>query len=325
MNLTKPASYPYGLKAPVPHDELNEICEQYSKAPNADDGSAHAPTADIEWSGAGTGGFSFDTTDPFPFYGYLDVRSGLRFTAPVSGQVRFNDTVAIDIFSTNMTLQSGALLTLASGAQISVSSGATVTHASGSTTNLTGAVNFRGAVIFKSTANGGPASLTLESDVPVAVGTSAWTWQAASVQTYLSGATVAGPYARTGRTTWSGTGARQQHRAVEVLDGTADADITVEHDRYQIPLTLTGNRVYTVRHTGVVPTIGERVRVFRMGNALPSAHLAAIENEAGTVLFKFYISRMGFVVLEYTSGGWIPVESAQYATSTNSGIYDDTW
>lgn len=161
-NLTKPASYPYGLKGPVPHDDLNEICEQYSKAPNFDDGSAHTPANDIELSGSGGGGFSFDTSSPFPFFGYLDVSSGLRFTAPTSGQVRFNSTVALDIFSTNMTIQSGAQMTLASGATITVSSGATVTLASGSTMNLTGAVNVRGTMTFKTTANGGPGIASWE-------------------------------------------------------------------------------------------------------------------------------------------------------------------
>lgn len=261
-NLTKPAGYPYALKDPVPHDQLNEICEQYSKAPNFDDGSAHAPTDDIELSGAGGGGFSFDTSDPFPFFGHLDVSSGLRFTAPTSGQVRINSTVALDIFSTNTTFKTGAAITLESGVTLTVLSGATVTIANGSTLNLTGAANVRGTMTFKTTANGGPGVAVWEGTGSQLTGNGGAVGAWAGTWTFSNGLTISsGNFIASGNATFNSLatfndpmviGDKMTHvgdNAYRVLrvDSLPDSAATIDLWKADVWIAdITDNRLYTL-------------------------------------------------------------------------------
>jgi hypothetical protein len=91
-NLTKPAGYPYALKDPVPHGELNEICEQYSKAPNLDEGSSHTPTGTVDIDGSSGGGFTF--TNNAIFDGFLEVLS-LTIDAAAAGAVGFTEKVEV--------------------------------------------------------------------------------------------------------------------------------------------------------------------------------------------------------------------------------------
>lgn len=205
-NFTPPTGYPYGDKDPLPHDDVNQIIEQNVKAPNADEGSSHAPTGDLEWSGANGFGFRFDTLSPFPFYGALDVTSQIKFTAAISGSVLFDRLVAIDILGP-VTLKTGfaASLNVESGVTTTWLSGATCTIASGATCNLTGPTNVRGTMTFKSTANGGPGILAFEpdaqcyfaTDCQVLASTDNWGWNSTSVQTHTAGSTVAGSYTQT--------------------------------------------------------------------------------------------------------------------------------
>ena len=161
---------------------------------------------------------------------------------------------------------------------------------------------------------------------------------AGSVTTYSSGASIAGVIANsatiaqsgavtnTAKTTQSGAGGRFAWRPIVTLSSSTDSDITVaDGDVFAIPAVLSGNRQYTLRHTGTVPSIGERKRVFRTSQTTPSAHTAKLMREDATIIFSFYVSREGFADFEYTSGGWVVTGGAQYATSTESGYYDDVW
>jgi hypothetical protein len=83
-NLEAPNGYPYALKAPLPSDDINKIVEQYREAPNLTDGSSHAPSGDLSWSGANGGGLDFDTGDPVPFKGALDTSDGLTMAGDLT-------------------------------------------------------------------------------------------------------------------------------------------------------------------------------------------------------------------------------------------------
>lgn len=329
-NFTNPHGGAYGLKDPFLHEELNLLIDQLLQAPNFDEGSSHAPTGDIALSGTFGHGFVF--AEMFPFAGELDVSDGLILDAPTSGFLSVKAHVAVDLFgaitfkSTSTTLHAGSSVE-------TYQSGSTVTFASGSTLQLSGAVNVRGTVTYKSTANGGPGILNFETTSQLNFGVNAialistndWTWNGTAVQTYVAGAQVAGVYTRTGRTTWSGTGARQQYRPSVTLSASADEDVTIESDRYQVPLTLTGNRLYTLRHTApYAPNNGERIKVYRTGPTTPSAHSAKFQNESGTILWSFYNSRQGFAEFEFKGGAWVLVAGVQ-VESVASGYYDDTW
>jgi hypothetical protein len=324
-NLTQPAGYPYALKDPVPHDDLNDICEQYAKAPNADDGSAHAPTGDLEWSGVGGGGFKFDTTNPFPFYGYLDVSSALRLTAPVSGAVVFDELVALDVLGP-LTLKTGfsAAVTLESGVVMTLLSGATCTIATGATCNLSGSTLVRGTLTIK--ASGGPGSFVVEAGTTCSYAGSA-TYALTHSETWAEGAEINGVVTRKGGEIRDGASARTMHRPVVDLTD-ANADVTIAADRYNVPLTITANRVLTARHTASpAPRDGERIKFTRGGTTAPSAtHTVKLKREDGTVLFTWGSLRCGSCVIEWNddAGYWELVTGISVAVGT-SGWYDDVW
>ena len=317
--------YPYGLKDPFPSTAANEASEALEKTVNASDGSAHAPTAAIEWSGASGGGFEF--SDAFGLSGDVDVSAGLTLDAASSGVVTFGKFVAVDVRGpvTFKASPSGAPGSFAveSGASGTWQSGSTLTIASGATLNLTGSGYVRGQLTIK--ASGGPGSLTIESGTTNPCAGLFYVLTGGELR-FQSGATVTGTVTdsttrtRTGLTTMSGTGARVAHREVVQLTD-ADADLTVEADRYDLPATQAANRVYTLRHTGVVPTIGQRIRVTRIPTAAPSAHTAKMVREDSTIVFSFYNSKMGEAEFEYTSGGWKPIAGYQ-TDAAASGFYD---
>lgn len=332
-NFTNPHGGPYVLRDPYLHDELNALVEQLLKAPNFDDGSAHAPTGDVELSGSMGGGFEF--SDLFPFRGDLLVNDGLIFDGSGGlGYLRTTVRVPFDVLGAMTHSGASAIVQWSSGASATWNTGTTLTLASGATAQLTGAVNVRGTMTIKSTANGGPGTvifedtsvLTLNANAAMTVNSNNVVWGAPSVQGYVAGAEIAGVYTRSGRTIFQGAGARDQHRVAVVLPANANADITIEADRYRVQQTLTGNRLYTLRHTPpYVPQNGERIRVYRTGAATPSAHTAKIRREDGTIIWSFYLSTEGFAVFEYISGIWECVEGAQFMTGAASGFYDDVW
>ena len=104
----------------------------------------------------------------------------------------------------------------------------------------------------------------------------------------------------------------------------ADADLTVDADRYDCPATQAANRTYKLRHTGTAPKEGERIKVTRIFETAPPAHSVSVIREDGTVLMKFANSRAGDAEFEFASGRWVPIHGYQTLVGT-SGIYDDTW
>lgn len=190
-NHTPPVGYPYGPVAPFPHDDANDIIEDLLKTPNADEGSSHAPTNDLEWSGSAGGGFRFDTLAPFPFYGHLDVTSNLRFTAPVGGSVVFDELVAIDILGP-LSLKAGfsASVNIEAGITVTFQSTAVCTVASGATMNLSGATDVRGTMTFKTTANGGPGIAVWEGTGTQLVGNSGAVGTWGGIWIFSNGLTV---------------------------------------------------------------------------------------------------------------------------------------
>lgn len=330
-NFTNPHGSPYALKDPFLHTELNALIEQLIMAPNFDQGSAHAPTGDIALSGSMGGGFLFD--DNFPFRGEVLVDDGLiiKATSVGAGFIQVQQNVPFDLHS-SMTIYGTGSLQWQSGAAATWLSGTTITFATGALVQLTGNMNVRGTIQMKSTANGGPGILNFETTSQLNVGTGAealistndWTWNSTSVQTYTASATVAGTYTRTGRTIQSGTSARQQHRPSVDLPN-ADADVTIEADCYAVSLSITANRMYTLRSTApYVPFNGERIKVFRTGTTTPTAHTAKFQREDGTIVWSFYNSTQGFAEFEFKGGVWVLLAGWQ-GPSTASGYYDDVW
>ena len=323
--------YPYGAKAPFPHGSANEASERIVKSHNADEGSAHAPTGTSAWSGAMGFGWSF--ADAFPFAGDLDVTDGVTFDAPSSGSIIFGKLVAVDVrgplsFKAGTAGAPGSAQ-WESGTSATFLSGSSLTLASGATMALTGNTTVRGSLTIK--ASGGPGSLVIEAGTTNQLAGTLQILSTAIVShtagSQLTGTTEdartttrSGATTRTARTTLSGATARTAHRAVEVL-ADADADMTVAFDRYELPTTQAANRVFTLRHTGTVPVIGERIRVTRIFTGAPSAYTAKMVREDATILFSFYNSMAGDAEFEYTAGGWKPIAGYQTLV-TSSGFYD---
>ena len=123
-----------------------------------------------------------------------------------------------------------------------------------------------------------------------------------------------------------GSSARTAKRPIVTLSASADGDITVAADDYRVPQTLTGSRVYTIRHTGTVPKVGEEIWVYRTGTTTPSAHTAQIAREDGTVIAAFFNSKQGSFRLVFDGTDWQCVGGGQYASGdTNCGYYDNVW
>ena len=321
-NFPQLPGYPYGLKDPFPSDAANQASESLEKTVNAADGSSHAPTDMIAWSGASGGGFEF--SDAFGLSGDADVSAGLTLDAPVSGSVIFGKLVAVDMRGPLSFKASpgGAPGSAAweSGASATWQSGSTLTLASGSTFNLSSAGYVRGQLTIK--ASGGPGNLTQEVGTTMNFNGAIVVGNAATI-TYTSGAEVNGLITRKGTEVRDGTTARTAHRAVVQLTD-ADADLTVDADRYDCPATQAANRTYKLRHTGTAPKEGERIKVTRIFETAPPAHSVSVIREDGTVLMKFANSRAGDAEFEFASGRWVPIHGYQTLVGT-SGIYDDTW
>lgn len=266
-NFSPLTGYPRGPNAPWPHDAANETSEDLVKTVNASDGSSHAPTGDIAWSGANGHGFAFSVPNPLPFHGYLDPSAGLYFK--VGGFVRFDAAVALDVFGP-VTFYTGASPVVQTGTHFAFSTGSHL-DVSGEA-NLNGATNIRGAVLFRSTANGGPATVGVEADV-------VWQWQNGSEEDFLAGshlkfkgasflsseaATVATWLGRfdfvaalvtgdTGSTfTWSGPVARSTssgYTALRTANGpTSDATVNLwQQDTLRV-VDLASDTTYTLAH-----------------------------------------------------------------------------
>ncbi len=177
MNFPPSTGYPFGSKSPLPHEASNEHSERIQATINATDGSAHAPTADIELSGSMGGGLKFDTVDPVPFYGTLDVSGSLLCTAPSAGSVIFDKLVSVDVrgvltFKASPAGSPGSC-SFEAGTSCTFNGASTLTLGSSSTCNLSGATAVRGTLTVMSTANSGPGHIILQTDSDLTLNTGA--------------------------------------------------------------------------------------------------------------------------------------------------------
>lgn len=339
-----PASYV------LPSTDWSYTIAQIFKAINGDDGGTWAPGAFITVGGAG---FQFTGTGhSLAAAARLTVQSTGEIRVADGGMVRLDGTGAanidmkvvsgvplidvesggairiknggsLDVFgSLSLKDTSGpGTITAEANTTITLLSGATLTASSGTTVNLTGSTLVRGTLTIRN--SGGPGSFVMEN------GTSAtlaglMTYSALATNNWVEGAILQGVVTRTGIEKLSGTGARTAYRAAFTLTN-ADADVTVEYDRYNVPLIISAARTYTVRHTGTVPRTGERIRFNRTGLTTPSATFGiGIVREDLTVIFKFYAEHQGFCEIEWDGSNWILIAGYQ-TTGGTSGYYDDVW
>lgn len=139
----------------------------------------------------------------------LDIQNGANQRVLTGG--------ALDIFGGFTIKASGGgegpgTLTAETGTLSVWNSGSTLLVDSGATANLSGAVNVRGQMTFKSTANGGPGICAFETtsqcffavNCQVLASTNNWGWNSTSVQTHTSGSVVAGTYSSTATITQTG-------------------------------------------------------------------------------------------------------------------------
>lgn len=334
----------------VPSTDWSYVVSSLFKSINGDEGGTWAPSAFLTIGGSGlqlTG-----TAHSIAASARVSVASTGEIRVLSGGSMSIRSGGAFDVYGA-ASLKSGGNLTAESGSTLTLSSGATITAASGSTTNLSGTTLVRGAMTIR--ASGGPGTLNVEtgctttfeagsllnvytslakvqsagqvswlngsflvSEVSAsAAWLGSWTFGAASSVTFTAGATMSGTLA---------CSARLARRAIVTLSSSSDVDITVaDGDTFAIPAILSSNRQYTLRHTGTVPVVGERMRIYRLSQTTPSAHTAKIMREDSTIIFSFYVSREGFADFEYTSGGWVVTGGAQYASGATSGYYDDVW
>lgn len=329
-----------GYAYPIPNGHVPDGTEytllwtQSYAAINGDGGGTWAPSAFITVGGsglqlAGTG---------------HELMASARLTVQPGAEIRLPNTASTSTIPVLRVNGAGGDIKLyVKGAEsfLDVESGANARILSGGVLDLLGTVTLKGS--------GGPGSFTAESTT-----TSTWqsgstlsvaglltvggtaslmnvvTYGTSSVVTLTGGTnwsgTVAGDVTRTGMRTASGTGARTRRRPYASLPN-ADADVTVEEDSYRVPQTLIASVTYTIRHTGgVVPLAGERIHVHRTGTTTPSATYSAhFAREDSTVVFTFYAQRQGFAEFEFDGTNWQLVAGAQYASSTQSGYYDDVW
>jgi hypothetical protein len=174
-NHVSPHGGPYSSKDPFLYTELDALIDALIKSPNFDEGSAHAPTADIELSGSMGGGFVF--ADDFPFSGEIDAAGDVTVNA---------SSAALWTFTADVTVQT--LGPVEFYGVTTLKSGGTFVTAAGSTTTFGAQVYFDGLVDFRS-----------GSDVEIKSGA---TWD------FDAGATVglAATMTVTGQITVSGTG-----------------------------------------------------------------------------------------------------------------------
>jgi len=152
---------------------------------------------------------------------------------------------------------------------------------------------------------------------------SATTFQSGSTLTCQSGSTIAfqsgstttisGALVRTG-----GSGTTAWRLTVTAISD-ANADLTVAQDIYVSTNTaLTANRVYTLRHTGTVPTDGQVIHYVRRGLG---AFTVTIQREDATALLVLPVSAYGFGRFVYSTNftAWLLVDWSFNATTINVG------
>lgn len=315
---------------------------QVIQAPNFGDGTpgsgggTYAPAAPVNVGGLG-----------FALYGTAhQLAANARLTVQPNAELRLPDTASTSVIPKLTLAGSNGSITLSVSGHTSIleiGSGAVERVLTG------GSVDVYGQLSLKAAGGGqGPGQLTVETGAtttwvsgsnaimggslavngPIEIN-GIFVFGATSDTHFTNGATwtgiVGGDLTRTGKVSLSGTGARTVHRPMTVLSASGDADITVGQDNSRIPQTLTGNRVYTLRHTGTVPAAGERRKVFRAGTSTPSTHSAKIQREDNTILFTFGgDARQGFAEFEYDGIDWLLIAGAQFQSGT-SGYYDDAW
>lgn len=310
-----------------------EHLDDYSLAIDGDAGGTYAPTTAIVIGGSGVtlsgANHHVSGTLTVDSLAVISVASGGSITVTSGGLAKILAGGELDVYGT-LTLKNTSgpgSIVAENNTTITLASGAALTASSGSTVNLTGTTNVRGAAVIK--ASGGPGTYTLEATCTEYL-SGETQHLATATDVYLAGSASSGSHednrtiTRQGLTTLSGSSARTAYRANAAAPD-SDSDMTVAYDRYSLPTTQAADRVYTVRHTGTVPTTAQRIIISRMNPSTPSAFKAEIKREDGTVIFTFYASREGFVWLEWNGLAWVPIMSSQYATGTNSGIYGDVW
>ena len=318
--------------------------QQVFKSINGDDGGTWAPGAFITVGGSG---FQFTGTGH-------SLAASARLTVQPGAEIRLLDTASavtmpilrvngsagdillyVEAHASKLEVKSGALAQINNGGFLNVygaltliSSGpGTFTAQMGTTTTF----NSGATVVFNNSDNtvnsnfkiASGAFLTVQSGGTLTL-TGNMSVGGASTITFANGGVVAGIVTRTGVEIRSGTSGRTAYRTAYALPN-ADADCTVDYDRYAVPLTITASRVYTVRHTGTVPRVGERIKFSRTGTTSPSATYAvSISREDGTVIFLFGAQRQGFCEVEWDGSSWVLIAGVSVASGT-SGCYNDVW
>lgn len=216
--------------------------------------------------------------------GTLDVKSGAYVKIEAGGSQ--------DVYGA-LALKSGGSFNVESGSTETINSGGILTAASGSTTNLNGATAVRGAMTLKSTANGGPGSITGEVDTIMA--------GVFSMQAILDCTSSAG------RIKWR-------------FDTLTDASQTISiasKTIVRLNNTCAANRTIIVSTSIGTPKWGDWMYVFRstpQSGSITDSGLYSIqlESDTGDVLFVWPPTsdkrRAGvLIVFSETDGDWVPV------------------
>ena len=351
-----PAGTPLGVVPfgyVFPSSEWQSTIRQVYKAINGDEGGTWAPSTYIVIGGSG---FSLTGTGhQLAASSRLTVQSTAEIRVANGGLVKLDGTGgdilmkvaagvatievesgavvqvdaggALDVYG-SATFKSGGSGQWESGSNATFLSGSTVTFASGSTVNLSGATAVRGTITIK--LSGGPGSIVFEAGT-TSINAGTMSHLATSVNSYTSGSEESGTVtdsrttSRTGKTTRTGSGARVAQRTPRLL-ADSNEDVTVDDDTVRVRQTLTGIHVYTLRHTGTVPTAGERIHSYRSGTTTPSAHGATFAREDGTILFSYAASKQGYATFEFDGTDWQLVGPwGLYASGDNSGSYGNVW
>lgn len=354
-----PAGTPLGVVPfgyVFPSSEWQSTIRQVYKAINGDEGGTWAPSSYIVVGGSG---FSLTGTGhQLAASARLTVQSTAEIRVANGGLVKLDGTggdILMKVAGGIATIEAetgtvikvnagGALdmygsftlkdtngpgsFTAEANTTITLLSGSTMTAAASSTINLTGAVALRGILTVKS--SGGPGQLILESST-TNLNAGTISHLSTSTNSYTSGAEESGTVldsratTRTGKTTRTGSGARVARRTGRLL-ADASEDVTVADDTVRVRQTVTGIHVYTLRHTGTVPTAGEQIHSYRSGTTTPSAHGATFAREDGTILFSYAASKQGYATFEFDGTDWQLVGPwGLFASGDNSGSYGNVW
>lgn len=161
-------------------------------------------------------------------------------------------------------------------------------------------------------------ALTLGGSAGVTIG-------ASNTLTVAGALDVSGTETVTGQVVLSGNNAGIGLRLLTLND----ADQTVQgatRDVLMIPVTLTGNRAYTILGTSPVPKTGHVLRIVRasvnMANTAPSNHVSTILF-GGTAL-NFRAEKWAHLHLMWTGSQWLPITWSPTTLQVLAAI-EDSW